>query len=90
MQSNDLCNKQLIHFEESFELNERKMRDAWGKTPSGMFSGNLYDFGNFDQCIEVKHYSENVGEISGQHCTLMIPFDRDSELHSKFMPPSRR
>lgn len=93
--SNGLCNRQLSYFLDGLDRNvlwAREMRDSWGNVPSGLFSGNVYDFGSFDQCINFRHYSMDVGEISGQHCTLMIPFDlRDSnEQISKFMPPSRR
>lgn len=90
-----LCNDQLEYFQEGISKDSmwaRQMIDAWGTFPSGTFSGNLYDFGSFDQCINFKHNSENVGEILGQHCTLMIPFERrDSKnVTTKFMPPSRR
>lgn len=78
--SNEVCNSQLNYFYDSLYKNllwARKMRDAWGNIPSGVFSGNQFDFGNFDQCIKLKHVSENAGEILGQHCTLMVPFDRE-------------
>lgn len=66
----------------------RRMRDAWGNVPSGIFSGNLFDFGSFDQCVEIRQPTE-VGEIVGQHCTVMLPFDVNGKS-PKFMPPSRR
>uniref|UniRef100_A0A6P4FNW1 Nose resistant to fluoxetine protein 6-like n=1 Tax=Drosophila rhopaloa TaxID=1041015 RepID=A0A6P4FNW1_DRORH len=31
-----------------------KMIDSWGSIPSGLFTGNVYDFGNFDECINIK------------------------------------
>lgn len=82
---NKLCNRQLNHFQESLDHDviwARKMRDAWGNVPSGIFSGNLFDFGNFDQCLNLQHSTDSVGKIFGQHCTLMIPFERveDNQL----------
>ena len=79
---NELCNNQLKYFQDSLDRNvlwARKMRDAWGNVPSGIFSGNRFDFGNFDQCIKFSHASENVGEFSGQHCTILIPFNREEQ-----------
>lgn len=91
--SNQLCNRQLESFQRSLDNNikwARQMRDAWGHIPSGIFSGNLYDFGNFDQCINFEHYSEETGEILGQHCTLMIPYDRDQlNVRAKITTPNR-
>jgi hypothetical protein len=67
--------------------------DSWGSFPSGIYSGNLYDFGSFDQCLKFEHDTNttNLGVIEGQHCTLMIPFehqhnktDKDSQL--RFIP----
>lgn len=77
--NNDLCNLQLKYFQESLNKNilwARKMRDAWGNVPSGRFSGNIFDFGNFDQCLSFQHLSENFGKIVGQHCSLIIPAER--------------
>lgn len=90
--SNHLCNSHLAAFQDSLEQNvlwARKLRDSWGNVPSGMFSGNYFDLGNFDQCIEVLHVSNDVGEIVGQHCTLMIPYDLESSLEPKIATPSR-
>lgn len=28
--------------------------DAWGKTPSGILDGNLYDFGAFAECFQIE------------------------------------
>lgn len=91
----ELCNQQLNHFRENLDrkvLWARKLRDSWGNVPSGIISGNLYDFGSFDQCINFKHQSTEVGDILGQHCTLLIPYDRndvENQFNAKFMPPTR-
>lgn len=95
----NVCEKQLSHFQQSLNLKilwAKKMKNSWGNFPSGVFSGNLYDFGSFDQCINFVHDSEEVGRIFGQHCTLLIPHDRfkeeeeeEEDRMARFMPPSR-
>lgn len=42
--------------------------DAWGKVPSGILAGNMYELGNFDQCLSIEEAVENVGKIQGQYC----------------------
>lgn len=90
----ELCNVQVKYFQDSLELNvpwARKLRDAWGNIPSGIFSGNIYDLGNFDQCVELEHYSDLYGEIVGQHCIMMIPYDKaQSSRTAKISTPSRK
>lgn len=92
--SSHRCNIQLAKTQDSFEKNElwaRQIRDAWGKVPSGMLSGNYFDLGNFDQCIGVRHYSNEVGDIAGQHCVLMIPYDLElsAKTMARLATPSR-
>lgn len=43
------------------------MIDAWGGIPSGIFTGNVYDLGNFDECINIKKDS-----IRGKYCFLDV------------------
>lgn len=40
------------------------MFDSWGNAPSGILSGNVYNLGSFDGCVEV--------ERSTQYCLLQI------------------
>ncbi|XP_044314894.1 LOW QUALITY PROTEIN: nose resistant to fluoxetine protein 6-like [Drosophila rhopaloa] len=42
-----------------------KMIDSWGSIPSGLFTGNVYDLGNFDECINIKN-----NNIRGKYCFL--------------------
>ena len=91
---NELCVSHLNYFQDNLDskvLWARKFRDSWGEFPSGVFTGNVYDFGNFDQCVKFNHYSNEVGEILGQHCTLMIQYDLDgdSALMARFMMPKK-
>lgn len=44
------------------------MADAWGKVPSGILAGNLYELGNFDQCLSIEQSVVNAGKIRGQYC----------------------
>ncbi|KAK9869956.1 hypothetical protein WA026_006054 [Henosepilachna vigintioctopunctata] len=44
----------------------RYLFDASTKFPSGIFSGSIYDTGNFDECISVKVPGDD--KFSGQHC----------------------
>lgn len=91
-----LCNIQLKHFQEGIDKHEfwaRKMRDAWGNFPSGIFVGSNFDFGNFDECINLKFNTEEAGEVSGQHCTLLIPFEVPPEngvVNAKLATPMRK
>ncbi|XP_058454323.1 nose resistant to fluoxetine protein 6-like [Malaya genurostris] len=56
------------------------MLDAWGKIPSGIFEGNFYDLGSFEECRKFSYDTNNetLGEIRGQYCLLSIPFNLDS------------
>jgi hypothetical protein len=46
--------------------------DSWTKFQSGVSFGNRIDFGNFEQCLDFEHESDdsNVGVIQGQHCLI--------------------
>lgn len=86
-----LCNDQLTYFQESLDKSAmwaKVMRDSWGNFPSGVYSGNFFDIGNFDQCIGVSHQSDHLGKVKGQHCTLMIPYERDSAVMGKISAPT--
>lgn len=45
--------------------------DSWGKFPSGIFSGNAYDFGAFSQCF---HLERDGQHYPTQYCLAMITF----------------
>lgn len=73
-QDSDLCHKHYSQMTESFH-NERewglKMFDAWGKIPSGMLYRNIYDFGNYDQCVESDVTLDGI-HVIGQYCIVPI------------------
>lgn len=67
-----VCHEQMDLLVESFNnrmLWAMKVFDAWGKIQSGLFSGNLINFGHYDQCIGVSHKYDQ-GLFLGQHCMI--------------------
>lgn len=46
--------------------------DSWGKIPSGILKGNLYEFGEFSQCLNIKR---NEKPYKTQYCLGQIIFD---------------
>lgn len=48
------------------------MLDATSKLPSGILYGNIKDYGNFEECLEIEG-PENAGEkIVGKHCLTFV------------------
>lgn len=52
------CNLKNFHFECS-------VLDAWGKFPSSIFEGNLYEFGGYSECFNIK---QNAEQYKTQYC----------------------
>lgn len=50
------------------------MFDATTKFPSGILYGSSYDFGNFDECLEVK-IPKNDETLNGKFCMVKFTFD---------------
>lgn len=46
--------------------------DAWGKIPSGFFSGNFYELGAFSQCFDIHR---NGKQFRTQYCIGQIIFN---------------
>lgn len=46
--------------------------DAWGKLPSAIFQGNLFEFGGFSECFHIER-NENVYKT--QYCMADLVFD---------------
>jgi len=86
------CSIQNDYIEDNYNrgsLWARKLRDSWGRFPSGIFSGNYFDFGHFDQCINFHHYSDVASDIHGQYCLLMFPYDmkeKEVDIITRFAP----
>ncbi|XP_058117415.1 O-acyltransferase like protein-like [Anopheles ziemanni] len=76
--TDQLCLNQLDAFASSFDAGERwalTMFDSWGKHPAGVLYGNVFAFGNFDQCRGIDHQGA-LSTFRGQHCTLYVDLSR--------------
>lgn len=86
----NICGQQMTYIDENYERGviwARKIKNAWGSFPSGVFSGNRFDFGNFDQCIEFYHSSNSVGDFNGQFCTIFFSYELfNTEIINYFAP----
>ncbi|XP_033165923.1 nose resistant to fluoxetine protein 6 [Drosophila mauritiana] len=74
----ELCLAELEAVMNGISLRETwalKMIDAWGFIPNGLLTGNLFDLGNFDECLSIK---EVVGgqRITGKYCFLLANSER--------------
>lgn len=73
----EVCEKQvslLVGGYQRKELWAMKVFDAWGRSQSGLFSGNLINFGHYEQCIEMRHEFSDKGDgvFQGQHCMIFF------------------
>uniref|UniRef100_A0A182NL18 Nose resistant-to-fluoxetine protein N-terminal domain-containing protein n=1 Tax=Anopheles dirus TaxID=7168 RepID=A0A182NL18_9DIPT len=76
--SDHACLNQLDTFGRSFDAGEPwalSMFDSWGKNPAGILFGNVFAFGNFDQCRRLSHQNA-LSKTGGQHCTLYVDLSR--------------
>ncbi|KAH8385578.1 hypothetical protein KR200_000705 [Drosophila serrata] len=48
-----------------------KMIDAWGSIPPGILTGNVYDLGNFDECLSIRKEVSLGRTIRGKYCLLL-------------------
>ncbi|XP_055912803.1 nose resistant to fluoxetine protein 6-like [Eupeodes corollae] len=55
--------------------------DSWGSVPSGVLTGNQYDLGNYDQCVNsvlrVLINEIDTDFIIPQYCVATLPLKRD-------------
>ncbi|KAH8347528.1 hypothetical protein KR059_012044 [Drosophila kikkawai] len=49
-----------------------KMIDSWGSIPSGFLTGNVYDLGNFDECLNIRKEVSLGRTIRGKYCFLSV------------------
>lgn len=56
------------------------MYDASAKIPSGILSGNVNQFGDFDQCVSVN--DQKLG-IKGQYCLTYVEMTLPSNANNK-------
>lgn len=50
------------------------MFDALPKFPVGLMYGNMYQLGNFEECIHMKHVTDDGIQIKGQYCLADVAF----------------
>ncbi|XP_031347703.1 nose resistant to fluoxetine protein 6-like [Photinus pyralis] len=60
------------------------MYDATGKLPPGVLKGNFFQFGAFDQCIEIEDVGNDTKSLTGKYClgSLSIPNEYIRQLES--------
>lgn len=46
--------------------------DSTAKVPDGVLMGNLFEMGNYDECVEIEGIESIFGEFRGQYCVLDI------------------
>lgn len=56
------------------------MIDAWGKFPSGIFIGNLNEFGDFSECFHIQRGTELY---QTKYCMGQVVFDLKGLSSSK-------
>lgn len=61
------------------------MIGSWSKVPTKIKFGNTFDFGNFDQCVQIRQKSSYQQVIKGQYCLyqfkkLNVTISKSSEL----------
>lgn len=61
----------------NYFLFSESVLDSWGRIPSGILSGNLYDFGDFRRCF---HLDRNGETYPTQYCVGKIIVDFDAFL----------
>ncbi|XP_069691614.1 nose resistant to fluoxetine protein 6-like [Periplaneta americana] len=54
-----------------------KMIDATSKIQSGFLEGNVFELGNFDECLEIE-VEEEWGSFVGQHCVTIYKYESPS------------
>lgn len=79
LKDDELCEKQIALLVAGYQRKDSwalRIWDAWGKTQSGIISGNLVNFGHYEQCLAVRHdfEDENFGTFLGQHCMIFFNF----------------
>ncbi|KAL1399318.1 hypothetical protein pipiens_008305 [Culex pipiens pipiens] len=63
------CGASLKRLAEAYTKREQhglEWYDSWGKLPSGLYFGNGFAFGNFEQCRRFRWE-----DVQGQHCTFV-------------------
>ncbi|XP_040172754.1 nose resistant to fluoxetine protein 6-like [Anopheles arabiensis] len=73
------CDRELLALVAGVQAKEFwavKLLDSWGKWPAGIFAGNLYELGHYDECIDLRHDyggSPAMDTLRGRYCFLTVP-----------------
>ncbi|KAH8247742.1 hypothetical protein KR038_009247 [Drosophila bunnanda] len=76
-EADELCHSDMSQFMTALKTGEvwaLKMIDSWGSIPSGLLTGNTYDLGNFDECLNIKEGISESRVIRGKYCFLEVSF----------------
>ncbi|XP_063704130.1 nose resistant to fluoxetine protein 6-like isoform X2 [Culicoides brevitarsis] len=79
-----ICEKQMDVFLEGIKNQEpwaSIMYDSWGRRPSGIYSGNTVDYGNFDQCYNFAHIHPIIGKLTGKNCIIPLQNNNTTSLY---------
>lgn len=102
--ANELCDSQVKYFHDELRVGTfwaKKVRDSWGNLPiTGTYSGNKFDFGQFDQCVNFRQNSKAYGSFIGKYCIIFVTSsdqeilqrtDNESifKIEPKIFPPTR-
>lgn len=59
--------------------------DLSGKIPNGITKGAFKSFGLYDECLDFKHNTTDVGVIEGQFCNVFYKsLDNSSEISNNY------
>nr|CAD7393863.1 unnamed protein product [Timema cristinae] len=76
MTNNDLCNKHLRLYRDSLVSNMSswalKMFDSSSKLQYGLLTGNIFNLGNFEECLSVNVPDAAHAPLRGQHCIVEV------------------
>nr|CAD7415637.1 unnamed protein product [Timema poppensis] len=74
--NNDLCNKHLRLYRDSLVSNMSswalKMFDSSSKIQYGLLTGNIFNMGNFEECLSVNVPDAAHAPLRGQHCIVEL------------------
>lgn len=76
IERNEQCTRELESFEQAIANKEpwaTRLIDTWAKVDSGYLSGNTFNFGDFDSCINFQH-------LQTRHCTMALSALTNSTL----------
>ncbi|KAL5284196.1 hypothetical protein ACFFRR_006460, partial [Megaselia abdita] len=82
------CQMQLFYLSQNWKTPKMfPMVDSWGKMPIGMMYGNIYDLGNYEECINFNRKLPGpIGNLEGQYCRMNIPLISSKGIKENNLP----